>query len=195
MEGVVTINRWSLFVSFKRNADIAIVPMFAHLKLIRFSIDEQNYLNKMMTQVGIKPPTEARTVGIEMLDCIAFRKEWHKPNPFDFIAFIDAIIKWLFVSSVILTGVVMASFKLKKIGFYCLVVVDSLVGLERKFQSRFEWMFVLWITIYWFFQQLFGGDMFSAMANPDQAKVIDSWQASFFSLSQIFLHKIMRIIQ
>lgn len=131
-----------------------------------------------------------RAVGVEMIDCVAFRKEYFKKNSFDFFGFVDSLIKWFIAASMALTALVMASFNLKEFWLYLLIVIESLLGLGRQFQSRFEWMFLIWLSVYWFFQQTFSGEMISMMTAAARPKVIDSWQVSFISVSVFQINQI-----
>lgn len=163
-----------LNASFKYRAETSAAPLFAHFRMAHASIDENDPGTKIMNMFGIRP-TITRTIGVEQVDCIAFRKEYYKPRLLEFIAFIDKAVGWLFAASLVLTAFVLSCFKINSFWRYLLFIVESLFGIAQSFKSRFYCMFVLLTTIYWLFQQFFGGDMFSNMTKPAVPKIIDSW--------------------
>lgn len=175
LDGICIEKQNTVNAAVKFNADVSLGPVFIHFKSVSTVIDDQNPVYQTMHSVGLEMRI-SRNLGVGEVDCIMFRKGIKKKPPFDFILVFDWQTTSLLLITLPLISVVMAGFRSNQIWDCLTHVIGLLFGICKQFECYFYSLFTLWVTVYWFFRTLFGGDMFSCMTTPPRLDVIDSWQ-------------------
>lgn len=118
----------------------------------------------------------SRPFGVAQIDCIKFRIEPASRSPFAFLDFVGRDVSFCVGACAFAIGFVLAKFEPRKLAHALKSVVEPLFGIQSSQEYRACALLCLWLTVYWLFQQLFGGDLFSNMTTPPGVKVIDSWR-------------------
>lgn len=159
----------------KYDVRVLLPPTFAHYKQVATVVDENNPIYNFVGSFGLKLGKLSRSVGFAQIDCIKFRKESRRETPFGFVYALDRHTVFCFFASIVLIGLAITGFQLRNCFSGICLILESLFGISKNLKSQFYSLFVLWLTVYWLFWQLFSNDMFSNLTKLEEDDVIDSW--------------------
>lgn len=175
LEGLSVLDMNDLSATIDFRPDLILAPLFPSFRLATAVIDDRHPIYRAMSLLGMRNVL-SRAVAFGQIDCILFRKEFWPKSFFDFANIFDFDVAMAFLASIPVVSFFLAEARWRRFRHCLLVVCEHLAGLERHFNSRFLYLFLLFETTYWLLQELFGGDMVGLMAQPPEPKVIDSWQ-------------------
>lgn len=175
MAGMNIIDECLINAVAKYDVRILLPPTFAHFKQVAAVIDNNNPIYIFADSLGLKIGKLTRSAGVAQIDCIKFRKESRRETPFGFVHAIDRYTVYCFFGSIITIGFAITGFQLKNCFSAICLILESLFGIYKNFKFRFNSLFVLWLTVYWLFWQLFSDDLFSNLTKLEADDVIDGW--------------------
>lgn len=175
MEGIAVKEEEFSFAMIKYRPHYILTPTYPHLTMTSRLVDPENLVYKVHDILNI-PNRFTKAIGTVELDCIAFRREFHKTPLFGFATFVDRYVVYCVFLCVPILATIFANKTFKtRIWFYLQILFESLFCFTERFECRFYLLFSVWMTILWLFRQYFSSDMLAELTQKPRLKVLDSW--------------------
>lgn len=168
-------------VALKERAQFGVADIYPVIEAVVYPVSdylEKLFVNvKVLDNLNIKNGGLTKTLGVISMDAIVqFRFEKSK-NAFHFLTALEKETWFYLFGFALLISIVLAAKQIRHFWKYLEYVVFTVFmgSPDINLANTIPFLVIIWTTAIWILQQLYGGDMVSAMMEVIEKQVLDSF--------------------